>query len=155
VRLLVPAGVRERLGELAAAAAPALACGLLLGRERAGGLRVTRALPCPNAALAGDRQHRFEIDPGVLVNVSRSLRGTPERIVGFFHSRRDGDAEWEGSDRMALARWPEMVWMAVVAAGQPQPVLRARWRNGQGPQLLEEMEIEIVESHPVRSLCPE
>lgn len=155
MRLLIPARVRDMLSAYAAAAAPAAVCGLLLGQGGAGEIRVSRALPCPNTAAAGDRAHRFEIDLGGVVNVSRSLSGTAEQIVGFFHSRPYGGAEWESSDRAALALWPETVWMVVAPAKRPQPVLRAWWRGGHGAPRGVEMEIEIVAPSRARSLCPD
>ena len=94
-------------------ASPEVACGLLLGWIEDDACWVDRALVCRNAAA--DRSAGFAIEPGVLLNVRRSLEGRDLSIVGFFYAAAEGSGEPTATDRESLGHWPGMAWL--IAAG--------------------------------------
>ena len=96
---------------------PLEACGLLVGSSDDGAFRVARSVPCLNAAEPAERRHRFTIDPRAVLNVDRVLRGTAERIVGFYHSHPDAEAELSATDLEHVRLWPATVWLIVPVRG--------------------------------------
>lgn len=106
----------------ARAALPLEACGLLVGPA---GDWVSRVEPAANVAAEPSR--RFEIDPRQLLALHRSLRGTPERLIGHWHSHPAGPAVPSACDR-EMAFDPDMVWLLIDAA---QGVARA-WQVVEG-----------------------
>lgn len=99
----------------AEAAYPAECCGLLVGR---GGqaLHVTQVVPAVN--LLAHLPDRFEIDPKRQFEIMRSLRNSPDRIIGHYHSHPDHPAEPSPRD-LAMAHDPDMVWLITsVVSGQ-------------------------------------
>ncbi len=101
-----------RIRALCRAAAPAEACGLLVGRGRRV-LSVRRIVPAANllAATPG----RFELDPRLRLAVEKQCRGTRDRIIGHWHSHPGGRAEPSATD-LAMAWEPELVWLVVAVA---------------------------------------
>lgn len=94
---------------------PDEACGLLVGRPGAdGAVRVSRLEPSPNLALAP--AHAFEVDPRLRLMLQRTLRGTPEAVVGLYHSHPDGEARPSETD-LKNAWEPELVWLIAAVAG--------------------------------------
>ncbi len=130
--LRIAAATRARLLDHAAGGYPLEVCGLLIGVGEADGtaLRVTRVLPCPNVAPAAERRTRFAIEPRVVINVRRALRGTPEQILGFYHSHPDAAAEPSATDMEYVRLWPETVWLIVPVAGGAAGPPRAWWLDG-------------------------
>ncbi len=102
----------EHLRELVAAAEaayPEEACGLLVGvAEASRQWRVARVAPSPN--LAADQHHRFEIDPKLRLDLHRTLRGGPHRVIGLYHSHPDESARPSAAD-LEQAWEPELVWV--------------------------------------------
>lgn len=94
----------------ARAALPLEACGLLVGPEAD---RVSRVAPADNVAAEPER--RFEIDPRALLALHRALRGTPERLIGHWHSHPSGPPVPSACDR-EMAFDPDMVWLLVAPA---------------------------------------
>lgn len=145
---------RARLLDHAAGGYPFEVCGMLIGVEEDDGaaLRVTRTLPCPNVAPAEERRRRFAIEPRVVINVRRALRGTPERILGFYHSHPDAAAEPSATDMEYVQLWPETVWLIVpVAGGAAQPP-RAWWLDGADAAAPRELTLRTL--HPRAGLAP-
>jgi proteasome lid subunit RPN8/RPN11 len=91
----------------ARAGLPREACGLLIGRAQGDALIVSRVVPAANLAEAEDR---FEIDPALLLEVHRSLRGSPERLIGHYHSHPGGLARPSAHDR-AQSFTPGLAWL--------------------------------------------
>ncbi len=58
----------------------------------------------------GDRRHRFEVDPGLLIRLHRELRGGETRVIGVYHSHPDHPAEPSAHD-LERALEPGMVWL--------------------------------------------
>jgi proteasome lid subunit RPN8/RPN11 len=106
------------MADAARAARPAEACGLLVGRWRDREVvEVTRVIPAANllAAVPG----RFELDPRVRLATEKGLRGTPERIVGHWHSHPGGPPRPSATDA-AMIYEADLVWLilAMDAAGR-------------------------------------
>lgn len=97
--LNVTSGAIATLYEEAARAAPAEACGLLLGD----GGGVARAVVCAN--VAADPLRHFEIDPAALIAALRAERQGGAAVLGYWHSHPTGhplpsatDCEHAGGD---------------------------------------------------------
>ncbi|WRO68191.1 M67 family metallopeptidase [Tsuneonella sp. CC-YZS046] len=108
-----PTVLTDLLSE-AARVAPEEACGLLMGHERDGRLRIARAVAAPNVAAEPER--RFEIDPRVLIDAQRAAREGGAQVVGYYHSHPAGAARPSATDR-EMAAHDGRVW-AVVAGGE-------------------------------------
>jgi proteasome lid subunit RPN8/RPN11 len=147
--------LREAIAAHAAADYPREACGLLVGHLAADGVaRVTRVVRCPNRAETEAQTTRFLIDPGAVINVRRSLRGTAETIIGFYHSHPDRPAAPSASDLEYMRLWPRTVWLiAPVDAGIPHAVRVWLLDETDGPA---PREMELVDPAPAARVgCPE
>jgi proteasome lid subunit RPN8/RPN11 len=101
---------------------PNEACGLLIGHAEAAGWHVVRAVPGAN--VHPEPRRRFEVDPKLVFEWMRRLRGGPDALIGHFHSHPDGAAEPSATDRDS-AYDRNAIWIiAAVAAGRME-VLRA------------------------------
>lgn len=103
--------------DAAARAAPAEACGLLLGE----GARVATAVPAANVAV--DPLRHFEIDPAALIAAHRAARAGGPQVVGYYHSHPVGEPRPSATDR-ASASGDGRVW-AIVCRGDV-----TFWRDG-------------------------
>lgn len=154
--MILLAAARESAVRHAEKGYPQEACGLLIGRVDPDGVRVTRALPCPNVAEPSERERRFAIDPRVVLNVRRSLRGSSESIVGFFHSHPDHTAEPSALDREHIALWPETLWMIVPVAGGAPAEARVWWLDQSEDAEIRELPVRVVTPRvPALAGCPE
>jgi proteasome lid subunit RPN8/RPN11 len=115
--LEVTSEVIARLLAVAAHAAPAECCGLLLGR----GERIDEAWPTDN--VAADPLRHFEIDPAALIAAWRAARAGGPVILGYFHSHPTGHPRPSATD-CAHASGDGRAW-AIVAGGDV-----ALWRDG-------------------------
>jgi desampylase len=102
--------VRSVLQE-ALRARPEEACGLLVGTAEGGCARVGRVVACRNTAPPELRRRRFEIDPARVIQEERSLRGSTETVLGFYHSHPVGESVPSEWDLRYMALWPDAVWM--------------------------------------------
>ncbi|WP_342356726.1 Mov34/MPN/PAD-1 family protein [Novosphingobium aerophilum] len=93
----------------AAAAAPAEACGLLLGEGRH-----VRTAPV-TANVAPESLTRFEIDPAALIAAHRAARQGGPQVLGYWHSHPNGLVRPSPTDR-AMACGDGRIW-AIVASG--------------------------------------
>ena len=91
--LTVTRVVLAALIEVAERAAPAEACGLLLGV----GEEVREAPACDNAAA--DPRRFFEIDPAALIAAHRAQRNGGLAVLGYWHSHPSGLAEPSAEDQ--------------------------------------------------------
>jgi proteasome lid subunit RPN8/RPN11 len=95
---------------------PNEACGLLIGLADETGWHVVRAVPGAN--VHPEPRRRFEVDPKLVFDWMRRLRGGPEALIGHFHSHPDGPAEPSATDRDS-AYDRNAIWViAAVAAGR-------------------------------------
>jgi proteasome lid subunit RPN8/RPN11 len=152
--VVVGGPARDALRAHARRAFPDEACGLLIGRVDADAVRVTRVVPCPNQAPPEERHHRFSIDPRAVLNVRRTLRGTPESIVGFYHSHTDGRAVPSVLDLEHIRLWPETVWLIVPAGAEEEQPVRAWWLDA-GEHEVRELAFRVAALGSARMACPE
>jgi proteasome lid subunit RPN8/RPN11 len=118
-------------------------CGALIGSFDGDVARVSRIAALPNSAAEPERRRRFVIDPILIVRLERELRGTGEKLVGFYHSHPDHPAAPSPTDMEFFRLWSNTVWLIVpVAGGTPGPA-RAWWL---GPNATEATELEVVVS---------
>lgn len=104
----------------AAAGYPHETCGLLVGE---GGV-VDRVVPADNVAERA--RDRFEIDPRVRLSLMKSLRGTPLRVIGHWHSHPDHAPRPSATD-LAQAHEPGLVWLICAIQSHGRAELAA-WR---------------------------
>lgn len=116
---------------------PEEACALIVGRGDPP--EVLRLVPCTN--IAEDKRRRFEVDPGERIRLEIALRGTPERIVGIWHSHPDGMARPSATDA-AMVYEPDLFWLITGCSHGRQCETRAFRPQGQG---FETLSIEGVE----------
>ena len=111
------------LADAAEQAFPTECCGLLVGRGRRI-ITVTQLIPAPNL-LSAATTDRFELDPRIRFETERALRGTPERIVGHWHSHPNGSAIPSATD-LKQAWEPELIWLILGVTpnvqGHPQTI---------------------------------
>lgn len=154
--LRLSASHRAALRDHALAAYPKECCGLLIGRDgeaagdgddrhdgddnandRDGGassdtLLVTKVLPSVNQDPAGGAR-AFEVDPELILTWHKRLRGTPERIVGHYHSHPDEPARPSATD-LERAWEPGMIWLIVgVGRGLAEIAAFQYQEEGRGP----------------------
>lgn len=141
-----------RLLDHAAGSYPLAVCGLLVGDDDGDALRVTRAIPCPNAAPPAERRQRCAIDPGAISNVRRALHGTPERVLGIYLSEAEGAAAPPGSGIEPVAPWPGSLWLIVPVVGGEAGTPRAWWLDG--ADAASAREVAVRPFHPSTGLAP-
>jgi len=100
---------RETMLAAARAAAPAEACGLLLGT----GGRIDAATSAANVHPQPARH--FEIDPAALIAAHKAARAGGPQVLGYWHSHPNGLARPSATDR-AHASGDGRIW-AIVANG--------------------------------------
>jgi proteasome lid subunit RPN8/RPN11 len=86
--------------------------------------------------------------------VRRSLRGTAESIVGFYHSHTDGRAVPSALDLDHIRLWPETVWVIVPAGGSGPGAVRAWWLDA-GEREVRELSYRVAAVSSSRMACPE
>ncbi|HEX7775223.1 MAG TPA: M67 family metallopeptidase [Parvibaculum sp.] len=123
------------MAEAASVSFPHECCGILIGAERGGCVRLTRAVHAANVVPAAVRRRRFEIDPAALIAVQRQLRdaGGRERLIGYFHSHPFGPLRPSAAD-LAGAHETGLVAVIVTPSGRTGRAGFGIWlRFGQGP----------------------
>jgi len=103
----LPEAVALELEQWAASAAPAEACGVLVGRRTEAGTEVLAALRGRNLARASDR---FELDPGELVGMDAIASEAGAELVAIWHSHPAGPAQLSARDLgVELGTWDQVV----------------------------------------------
>ena len=82
--------VMTAMGQAAARAHPAEACGLLLGQVLGEGRRITHFIETQN--VHPSPQTHFEIDPAALIAAHKAAREGGAAVLGYFHSHPTGEA---------------------------------------------------------------
>lgn len=122
-RLRLPPPARRRIRELAEAAWPLEACGLLEGLALDGSARVSRALACAN--IHEDPARRYRIDPETYLRAEHAARARGRTITGVWHSHPHGDAAPSATD-LAEA-WPGWSYLIAGVTNGTMTSLRC-WR---------------------------
>lgn len=135
VSLRIAAVERRALIDHAQAAYPQECCGLLIGRDEGDTVVVTKVLPSVNLDPDGGAR-AFEVDPALILTWHKRLRGTPERIVGHYHSHPNEPARPSVTD-LERAWEPDMIWLILsVGRGKLTELGAFRYREeGRGPAL--------------------
>jgi desampylase len=117
-------GVLEIIEAHARQTAPHECCGLLVGSEG----RIDEAVPLVNRDPEPSR--RYQIDPADFLQLVKRCRGTPQSVVGAYHSHPHSAAEPSPSDRAeAFADFVYVIAGPVQGTG-PVPVRAFRLEDG-------------------------
>lgn len=112
---------RATLRRWAGDAYPDEACGLLIGRPRAGGgwsVEEVRRARNLEPERTGDR---YVLDPEAFLTADREARAAGLEVVGFWHSHPDSPAVPSETDRGAA--WPGYAYVIVsVRGGLPRAI---------------------------------
>lgn len=129
------AAAASAIGRAAENAYPNEACGLLVGHADGNGWRIIQAVAGAN--VHAEPRHRFEVDPRLVFEYMRRLRGGSETVIGHFHSHPDGPAEPSTTDRES-AYDRNAIWLiAAVPVGRLGAVRAFRLGNGNDPSFAE------------------
>ena len=101
--LRLPGALADEIRRHGEAAYPAECCGVLIGREEGDAKVVVRLEPAVNRRT--DDPHRYLIAPEDLLRLERTLRGTGENIVGYYHSHPDHPARPSAFDTEHAWPW--------------------------------------------------
>ena len=112
MQLTLPAALASRMFRHAQADYPREACGILVGRVEDGRRRITRTVETAN--VEPTRVHdRFLMDPQGLFRTIKQTRGTPEDIVGYYHSHPDHPPRPSATDLQFASDWPDHAFLIV------------------------------------------
>lgn len=156
--IFVSRAALRTIADAAETAYPGECCGLLVGQPRATGeIQIERAVISKNRGKGNDR---FEVDPQVWVDLTRALRGSPQRIVGLYHSHPDTPAQPSIVD-LQSAWGEELIWLIVSVSGpeggRPAQMIHvtAHILDHGGAQFRElQMRTDDWLPYPVRELPP-
>lgn len=121
--LALAGGPRSIVEARAASAYPLEACGLLLGRRRAGGIEVEIATSARN--VSAWRRDRYELSPEDWCAAYRVAGRDGLDIVGVWHSHPDGPAVPSRTD--AESAWQEYSYLIAAVSDHGVSALRS-WR---------------------------
>ncbi len=151
-RLLIDDAQQAALSRHALDAYPSECCGLLIGGEAANGdLEVQEVVRSANLDAAGGAR-AFEVDPALILAWQKKTRGTPQRILGHYHSHPDEPAQPSATD-LARAWEPGQVWLIMtVLGGLPDegvigplvgPIVAFRYAESRSGRAFEPLELAI------------
>ena len=131
--LRIDAAQRAALRDHGQVAYPKECCGLLIGHDDGDDIVVTKVLPSVNLAPEGGAR-AFEVDPELILTWHKRLRGTPERIIGHYHSHPNEPARPSVID-LERAWEPGMIWLILsIRRGQLSEFGAFRYlEEGRGP----------------------
>ncbi|MDR1411191.1 MAG: M67 family metallopeptidase [Spirochaetaceae bacterium] len=114
--IALPAGLAAAIKKEGEAAYPDECCGILLGRLSGGGRKTAEGIvPIVNAREAGERHHRFRIEPEDLMRAEKEAREQGRDVLGFYHSHPDHPARPSDYDREHALPFYSYI---IVAVGQ-------------------------------------
>ena len=114
--LVLPASLREAIGEHARSCYPAEACGFLIGAEDD---RVASVTAVRHAVNTAARRDRFRIEPHEVFAAIRDARHDGRVVLGVYHSHPDGQARPSAVDEEE--GWGEWLHLIVAAVNDTQP----------------------------------
>ena len=129
--LYLPDAIELELSELARAALPQEACGLLLGRWTGATVTVCEQRLSRNLALP-DARKAFQLDPAAIVQAERRARSQGLELLGCWHSHPAGGARPSARD-LALA---QTGWVQLILGGGSEGCACTAWRS-EGDRLVE------------------
>jgi proteasome lid subunit RPN8/RPN11 len=114
--LLLPKKLVASIREHAQEGYPNEVCGFMIGTTKADDEErtVKRIRPAPNT-FDGNKRTRFTIHPKELLMVEDELEGTPDKILGFYHSHPDYPAAPSLYDQEHAWPWYSYVVVSVLA----------------------------------------
>ncbi|MFQ5937734.1 MAG: Mov34/MPN/PAD-1 family protein [Acidiferrobacterales bacterium] len=122
--LYLPVEARAQLEEMVRRGYPFETCGLLVGRQRIGGVEVVRVAEARN--LNQERAHdRYDLDPQDFLIADEQARTAGLEIVGVWHSHPDHPARPSETDRASA--WEGWSYMIVSVTRDSVTDLRS-WR---------------------------
>lgn len=96
-------------------------CGFLVGRVQQKGesrrIRIERAVPAENINRERARD-RYEIHPLAYLQLEKSLTGTGQEIVGYYHSHPDHPSRPSTTDLTLFGGWPGYIYVIVAVDGK-------------------------------------
>lgn len=128
-KLTIVAAAKERVLELAQAAYPEEACGLLLGAAAT----VQQAWALRNVAL--DRRQHYAFDPIEYMQAERRADAAGLQVLGVWHSHPDAPPVPSALDRAEA--WPG--WSYVIVGTSPRGITGVRSWRLQADEFLEEV----------------
>jgi len=90
---------------------PAECCGLLIGNKCDDLHNITRIAPSPNL-MKNQGNDCFEIDPQDRINIEQELRGSPNKVIGHFHSHPN-QSNLPSKTDLNMAFEPELIWLII------------------------------------------
>ncbi len=93
----------DQIKQILESAYPSEGCGILTGQDRNGTKVVEEIQGVVNER--SETRNRYLIDPKVILDLEKELRGTPSTILGFFHSHPDVDPVPSDYDRDYAWPW--------------------------------------------------
>ena len=103
--------VRQQVHQALVQAYPYEGCGLIGGRQDAGGWQVHVCAMATNASERAARQ--FEIDPLWYTRTERQWNGQGTQVLGVVHSHPDCPPIPSETDRVYATNWPGFLWWIV------------------------------------------
>ena len=126
--------LRERLQTMIDVGYPDETCGLMLGSQTDGVVRIADIVQARN--LNTERAHdRFELDPQDFLKADQQARRQSREIVGIWHSHPDHPAHPSETDRVAA--WEGYSYFIASVTRHGVVDLRS-WRLGTDQQFFEE-----------------
>lgn len=120
---------------------PQECCGVLLGREARGVVRVDRSVPAVNQRR-DRRSDRYRVSPRLLLGLQKRARADNLEMVGCYHSHPMGDPRPSLVDRADA--WPGLSYLIVALAGGEVGETRS-WRLAGGGSSFGEEAVEVLE----------
>ena len=144
--LVLPPALARRIEQDGAAAYPNECCGVMYGRDEAGGGRrvVERVESLANSYAADEQFHRFSIDGRDLMRVERTAVDAGLLVLGFYHSHPDHPARPSETDRQAA--WPFYSYV-IVSIAKREPLDMTCWVLDEQTETFKRQEI-VEEERP-------
>lgn len=123
-KLLLPASLARQIEKEGSEAYPNECCGILYGRDQAGGRVVEVIEAVPNVYDEVERYHRFSISPQQLMAAEKKAGLEGRLVLGFYHSHPDHPARPSETDRQYA--WPFYSYI-IVSIAKREPVDMTSW----------------------------
>lgn len=97
------ADVKKQIEAEGVRAFPNECCGILVGRDLAGGKRVIdRLVPMANTFDKAEQYHRFTVDPKAQIEAEKSADAEGKSVLGYYHSHPNHPAKPSEFDRQNM-----------------------------------------------------